>query len=263
MKRQLRHLLLAVLLFSPGAAFSQQKEPPELLIVVDQSAIATIQQENDYFIRSRLFFAKRHRIVRVNKTVLESDEPFTISLFPDTRITVARDSIRIQPDSLIHWKGKITSPSVPLSTFVNRRMPGMPEEEAIAVWEAIVGLSITGVAYDRDISTNQSYPSKSVRNAQGFIRPDGPSLIEKSAFYAFATTNISLPSNGGTYQIRALPASPEFHTVIEVDKSREFSVESSTDPENEKRRDAYNSYMKSLGEDPRTRWAFRHAESER
>lgn len=259
MKHQIRHLLLAVLLVSPGAGYSQQSKLPELLIPLNQSEIATIRQENDYFIRSRLFFAKRHRIVRINETVLQSDEPFTISLFPNTRITVARESARIEPDSLIHWKGKITDPSVSLSTFVNT---GMPEEEATAVWESIVGLSITGVAYDRDIASNQSYPSNSEKNAQGFRRPENSSLITKSAFYSFAT-NISLPSNGGTYQIRALESSPEFHIVLERDKSREFSVEPSTDPQNEKRRDAYNSYMKSLGEDPRIRWALRHAESER
>lgn len=254
--RTLACFLVAVSCSFSGTVFAESLS--ELLIPISRDELAQVEQSNEYFLKARLYFAKRHRIVRVNKTVLESDEPFTISLFPNTQITVARETVRIYPESVIHWKGKITDPSVPLSTFVNA---GMPEEEATAVWESTVGLSITGVAYDIDILTNQSYPSKSERNAQGFIRPNDPSLIAKSAFYSFATTNITLPSKGDTYQISALSATPEFHTVIEVDKSREFSVKPSTDAENEKRRDAYNSYMKTLGEDPRTRWALRHEES--
>jgi hypothetical protein len=229
----------------------------ELLIPISPDELPQVEQSNEYFLKARLYFAKRHRIVRINETVLQSDEPFTISFFPNTQITVARESARIYPESVIHWKGKITDPSVPLSTFVNT---GMPEEEATAVWESTVGLSITGVAYDRDIASNQSYPSRSERNAQGFRRPDDSSLITKSAFYSFAT-DISLPSNGDTYRIRALEASPEFHTVIEVDKSREFFIEVTTDRENEKRREAYYKHMEGLGEDPRLRWVLRHQES--
>jgi len=230
----------------------------ELLIPISRDELAQVEQSNEYFLKARLYFAKRHRIVRINESVLNSDVAFTISLFPDTQVTVRRDSIRIDPDSLIHWKGKIIHPPVPLSTFVNS---GMPEGEATAVWESIVGLSITGVAYDRDVASNQSYPSKSERNAQGFRRPENASLITKSAFYSFATTNISVPSQGDTYQIKTLQVSPEFHLVVEGDKSREFFVEPSSDPENEKRREAYYKHMEGLGEDPRLRWVLRHQES--
>lgn len=237
--------ILACFLVAVSCSFSGTvlaESLSELLIPISPDELTQVEQSNEYFLKARLYFAKRHRIVRINETVLQSNEPFTISLFPDTQITVARESARIYPESVIHWKGKITSP------------------EATAVLESTVGLSITGVAYDRDIASNRSYPSRSERNAQGFKRPDDSSLIAKSAFYSFAT-DISLPSNGDGYQIRALEASPEFHIVIEVDKSREFFVEVTTDRENEKRRDAYNSYMKTLGEDPRTRWALRHEES--
>ena len=255
---QLRHLLFALLMILPSAADSQQSELSELLIPVDRSVIATISQENDYFIKPRLYFAKRHRFVRLNEAVLRSDEPFTISLFPDTKLTVTRDSVRIRPEKSIYWKGKITNPDFPLNTFANS---GMPEDEAIIVWETIVGLSIMGVAYDRDIASNQAYPANSERNAQGFKRPNDPTRITKAAFYSFAV-NITLPSSGSSFQIRALEATPELHIVYEAEKSREFAVGGSAHPENERRRKEYDDYMKTLGENPRIRWALRHRESE-
>ena len=238
-------------------AYAIAETPDELLIPVSQEELAQVQQSNEYFLKARLYFAKRHRIVRINESVLESDQPFIISLFPDTQITVKRDSVEIEPNTLIYWKGKIIDPPFATSALANS---GFPEKEAEEIWESAVGLSIAGVVYDRDIATNQSFPARHERSAQGFKRPEDTSRIEKSAFYSVAINILSPPLNGN-YKIRSLEATPDYHVVYEFDMSRRFSRKPSTDEENERKRANYEAYMKSLGEDPRNRWALRHKES--
>ena len=259
-------LVIAILLLpvvapsqeSDSALSRQEGRLHELLVPLDESEVSAAREANDYFIKSRLYFAKRHRFVRIDKAALETSQPITISLFADTTVTVERDSIRSVENRSIRWKGKIVDPPYPISALVES---GLSEGEAASLWPSVISLLIVGVAYDRDVATNQSFPSQSSRNAQGYTRPSDQSRISQSEFYSFAF-DVSAPSITGAYQIRALEATPEYHLVYEIDPSKEYSIEPSTNEENERRRKAHEAYKSTLGEDPRSLWSLRHAESQ-
>lgn len=250
-------IIVAICVCLTGGAVAQVRDHTdleELLIPVDESEIARIQRENDYFIKSRLYFAKRHRFVRVDHTVLENSDIFQISLFPDKVLTVSKSKLEIEQDSLISWRGQIEDPVLPLSGI---HYLDMTDDQVADFHHQIHRLNLVGVNFDYEPATGRSFASRSEKNIQGFRRPSDGTLISKSAFYGFEA-RFSVPSFLETYKLSSLEVMPDIHLVYEVDDSKFFPHEPTTNPKYESRRQRHKEFVETLGENPQDSWAARH-----
>lgn len=227
---------------------------PELFIPVIGEELSEIRSRNDYFIKAQLYFAKRHRFVRVDHTVLVNNDEFQITLFPDTTLEVARESVSIEPDTLILWQGAVVSP---VNDLAPDQISDAPRERLIELYEQMYTLSLVGVSFDYEPDTGRSFAAQSDRNIEGFRRSREPKGLQKSAFFGFSN-EFAIPSLDSVYKLSSLSITPDIHLVYEVDDARLYPRESTSNPKYEPRRRQHEEFLESLGENPRTEWKARH-----
>lgn len=251
---RIRIRLLAVVLLLGSAIPGLAQELPELLIAVEGKELEQVLVDNDYFILSRAFFAKRYRIVRVDEKVLRDFESFRINLFPGDVYIVKRTSPDQAFGEVVHWRGLVTDPAFPLSRYLNF---GQPEETVRILWEASHSVSITGVAYDVDKSNGRSFAARSPSNMQGCQRPSDATQLLHAAFFSFAG-QISAPLQLDDYSLHSLDASPQYQMIIENDVMKSLRYNATSNPESLELRLQFQEYLESIGPNPKLKWMLRH-----
>jgi hypothetical protein len=220
-----------------------------LLTEVRGSEEATVRAKNEYFLKRELYFAKRHRIVKVNADVLKSEEAITIALFDGTALTLEVTSLKVDSNGFITaWEGTIPNPPISAEDLLDQVST---IEEARFLHSAMFTISIAATRYDYDEATGVSTPSYISKRTPKQNPEQGDLSI--SIFYGIHA-NISVPTLPERYWIRSLELSPKYHLLIEVDDSKTFPpgpLYDAEHPEIAERRRRYVDFLQSIGEDPR------------
>lgn len=86
----------------------------ELFIPVDAATYEKLYQNNEFFIREKLYFAKKHRIVKVNIDLLaQTTKVFSITPFSEVKFKISKShqvkQINQQTDI---WHGQLSHPRI-------------------------------------------------------------------------------------------------------------------------------------------------------
>lgn len=249
--RSLTLVALSMLIGSMSAAAAQ----PELLIDVDPASSFAKEARDYYSYRDHKYFAKpnRFKLVRVNLELLESDEPFAISLFDDDVLIVEKISASNVSDLYGMWTGTVLDPPPPPTMeFLSGGATPQDATEARLRWFTI---SISSGSVDRNTETGET------RNAMLSFSPDevsDSSVVER--LFAVESTIIipfELTTMSGEYRLLPLVENPDYHLLMESDPSKKLPwIESEEDalkigPELRRRYEEQLEHKKSLGPDPR------------
>lgn len=100
------------------AIFSAHANPPdkleELFIPVDTVMYDKLYQNNEFYIREKLYFAKKHRIVKINSDLLtQNTKPFSITPFNEVKFKISKShkTKKINQQTLI-WDGQLSHPRI-------------------------------------------------------------------------------------------------------------------------------------------------------
>lgn len=237
-------------------AFAEPNEPadePLVFFPVSQKEVGELALMNQYHVRQELFFAKRHRFVRVDHRVFLNFETFNLNFFDDLSIPVSTVERRGNLDSVVHWIG---TPSA----LGNSGKNPLLSDDGIEL--PPTQIRVTGVSMDLDTGSGRAFPSRSAANRQGYPRPGDSTRMRYGAFMSFSGTfDARAISQPATYILKPVSIAPDIHILYEVDNSKTFR-ESAVSAGNRKHVDRYEKFLRfkeSLGPDPSVRWAQRHA----
>lgn len=189
----------------------------DLLIPVTGVELAEVRADNDYFINRHLFFAKRHKIVRVDAELLKSEESLNVGLFDGLTITIARENVHVSPGREIYWTGLITDPAFDPDYY---HKGDRTTEYAHTLYVAAFDVRLSAVAYDRELTTGTAFEA-----TRGYTAPSigsAPPVFEEEAFYE-VYADFSAPTLPGRYRLRALETNPEYHVLYEVDREKIYT----------------------------------------
>ena len=241
MKRYTVTLILATIFAIPTSAFAQLQE---LFISITPSEESAVRTKNDYFLKKHLYFAKRHRIVRVNTDLFETAVQFSIPLFDDESISVSRTKVEANSDRyIINWHGQIADPPFPAEELTKQ---GVPLEESEFLHSTLFSISMAAVSHDYDLATGASTPSS-------FRKTEDNAGLHTSTFYAVAA-DISVPTLPSQYKLISLEMDRRYHLLIEIDPAKMFPPGPYFDaehPELGTKRQQYADFIYLLGQDPR------------
>lgn len=229
--------LVSSMLGIPVAAAQSQTAPQmaltdELIVEISEArGLAARTNNEDYLLREVLYFAKRHRFVTVNDTVLAKADRFTIQLFDDTAITVEKREFK--PGGIVAvWRGVVVDPVLP--TAIMFYPSGAPVEKQLAsdIHERMNSVTI----YARilpSFATDLASAARSIR-----LGVQVPALKD------------------ATFVMESLRNDPLVHVVYELDRERccFSTVDTPLDPGKPanatmlERERAYREYIKSLDE---------------
>jgi hypothetical protein len=200
----------------------------ELLLPVADSEVMLIEKRNERFLAEHRYFAKRHRIVRIDSKLLLTDgNEFTITPFPDSTYLVATKDIRRAPFQSV-WSGIAINPSLPIDVFDSlseEERQGMTVEK---MKEVFLGISLTVTEYDLNTNTGEivhaaKRPPMISPGGPNYEPPAAPAEMNFGAFQGVKGT-IDIELLGGKYKLLPLKNDPEFHIVFEVNEEREITV---------------------------------------
>lgn len=275
-----KHLLciIAISAILPSLSFAQA---PELLISVTGEENRRVAAANEYFLKKDGYFAKRHRIVRLNTDLLFGSETnLTITLFDDVSFRVNRIEIeRRNGGDVFTWHGQYELPfNREAYIKANRHMS---VENANRRYDNLVDLKISGSLYvfDRDVAQAEEISGMRQDSQTGLIVNERLRLAGKlqrgTVVYSInSDLRPLLPPEAprqdgspfyGMFQIRSLPMDLRYAAVYEIDPSKNVKLvdgaRSLTSSEVDKHR-RYREFVDSLGENPREA-ALRRLDEER
>ena len=249
MKRPSIAASLAVLLLLPLRGFAQL---PEFLTPVLGSEEAEARAINEYFLNKNTYFAKQYRIVIVNTSLLEDVETFKISLFDDVSVTVSVSKLRVHPEGRsILWTGRIIEPAISLEDLIDG---GLSHEDAVSLIPNLDEVSIVAGEISFDDATGTKYYSHYPKFKK-YKKSDTQRSANKTALLydvGFVLSGFHLSSE---YELHPLESDKQYHVLIEVDQEKHFTIgplHDPNDPEQSRRRQAYQDFLDSIGPDPRS-----------
>lgn len=241
-------------------------ELPELLIPVSGQEEQQVRAKQDYFLKKHNYFAKRHRIVRINTDVLLNAPRFRITFFDDASVTVRRERIQYggpEERSTFIWKGHMENQ--PIEDFLGEGE--LTDEDLLGVGELtddiredyslLVGVSIWGAkkVYDPETGLTASLTALDWKTS----RPIN-SVDSSKGQYAFFSVraDISPLSLSTTFTLRALGLDRRYHILIEEDPAKRISprpIFNEGGPQNVAERNyrllLFEQFLEFLGPDPR------------
>ena len=245
-------VFIALVVTSSLWSISVAAAPSDVLITVTGSDAAKVDVDSEYFLKKHRYFAKRHRLVRFNGGLLESNEEFVIPLFDDESITVAVTSLEISGGgSTILWSGRVTEPSIPIDDLIAQ---GMTPNQAKSAHSSLFRISFAAIRYEYDEVTRTSKRVGASNNARPVDGSTEGLRVDKTIYYQVDTQFLAAKL-GAEFRLIPLEMSPKYHILIEVDENKRISEGPFDDPENPAeglKRRQYRDYMESLGPDPRS-----------
>ncbi|MEM1174023.1 MAG: hypothetical protein AAGI27_04370 [Pseudomonadota bacterium] len=234
MKARLQ-IAAAVVLMFPCFSFAN-----ELLVEVSKGDEQRIAARNKFFIEEQLYFAKNHRIVRVNSGLLTSGTPvIRLTLFA-LEIDVERQAFEFLGDETgFIWRGIYSDRAFTLEEYTNSNAK-RSEEASKLLYEQIFGVEIAGSLYSIDRRNDQAVeetgmfrdPETGHFKRQSELLRSSPKQKSRDLVFSSQFTikpvlkreNLR-PSDGpfvGEFHLRPLPRDPEYALLYEVDEQKIF-----------------------------------------
>jgi hypothetical protein len=184
------------------AAFTANANPPdkpdELFIPVDASTYDRLYENNEFFIRQQLYFAKKHRIVKINTDLLMHDsEPFSITPFNDVKFKVFGNKKAKPINQQSHiWDGQLSHPRIETDDEdLNQRI------NAVTLY-----ISSGSVLYDPESGHSTDGMGVSEENRQVAINMVGGKIKDRLG--------------KKTVAIDVLPNNPDYNLIYLEDKTK-------------------------------------------
>ena len=243
-------LCVLAILVTPDSSAS---ELPELLIPVTGQAEQQVREKQGYFLKKHTYFAKRHRIVRVDTDVLFNEPTFRITFFDDASVIVRRDEFEYRgtEKSRFIWKGHMEGQGIALEDFLTE---GNSPERARIEYSALVEVWIAGAkqVYHPETGTSSSLVGLDAKTMKPINSVD-PSKGEYE-FYDIGT-EIAPLSLSATFRLHSLDPDKRYLIVMEVDPAKLLSPGHFGGPKDATeaafRKLQYEQYLEFLGPDPR------------
>ena len=122
----------SLLLLLVASAVTAQQDG-ELLREVGRGQAQRLEEYNSVFLQKELYFAKRHRIVTVELSVLLAQRDITVTPFEDVDpIRVAYESLTRLHDDAIFWRGHFVFPQD--DQLFKQTCVGVPAKVSIFWW---------------------------------------------------------------------------------------------------------------------------------
>lgn len=258
---KMKSLTLIAVLFLCFVSDSANAQSNELLTRVTGEELASVRTANDWFLRKHLYIARQHEIVKVDTDLLMSGQPFTIQLGPNDSITVDPNDVNtLGSGAGIVWTGKISNPDRTIDDLMTEL--GSRRQAEIA-HDSIYGVTITGSRAEVEAGTGINIPIF-LETEQRAMRPEFRGSGNSANWFYRYRTVITSPNSKNTYSLSALEMGGPYHIIKELDPEkmmRPGRAEDSPDPNEAQKRQDYQNFLDSLGEDPR-KALRRHKEME-
>lgn len=229
--------LVALVIGAIGLSISAsaQQVIPELLLDVDERAIAKLMDPSNYEFRAQRYFAKRYRIVDINFEVFDKAiSEFTVSPFEDLQMTLVHTPERYASafDGLRQWNGALKFPELQLIEGSSDSTLPSSVRIPVTLWvrtgDHEVPLSlIRELAMERGDTETVSALDGTEASESGRSEPRG--------FGKLPLRTISgqwfVPSLRTNIVIRPIDGDPRFHIVYEEDSSRIARMLDTPNPE--------------------------------
>lgn len=219
----------AVVVSSSSVGFAQTslstsvQALPELLAPVDHKEIKDVLKSNDLFLKEMLYTSKRHRIVKVNTSLLYSEETLTFTPFEDAPHTLSKKELK-QSDTLTRWRGEIIFPKLDSYLEYALSNPGVVNVIQPDVVKKKLRESLLSVTLLISQTRRRTTPGQQTSLEHGTEVPaitNDPTGLSSDAVIVqqFTTVQgfIGSRSYGTSYILQPLPNNPEFHIVSEND----------------------------------------------
>jgi hypothetical protein len=195
---------------------------PELLIPADRVAIERFARSSNYFLREQLYFAKRHRIVKINFDVLERDGArFTVTPFDDLAVELQATRIdRSSPGGSVLWQGRILRPVVGPDLELE-----LDDEQRDAELDLVNTVDLAYRWAVRDVRpalarvlAGDGAPVPRIANAAGAASSMKGAAMKMRVMTMSAAWNLeAVPT---TLRIAEIDEDPRYHVVYEEDPSK-------------------------------------------
>ena len=217
-----------------SASASAQQAMPELLLDVDEPAIARLMSPSNYEFRAQRYYAKRFRIVHINFDVFDrAPVEFTVSPFEDLQMTLvpALERYASAYDQLRQWNGDLKYPELQLVTGESGQPPTIVRIP-VTLWLR------TG---DHEIPLSLVRELELERGGSGTFAPvagtraSGEMQPEPRGFGKLPLRTISgqwfVPALRTNIVVRPIDGDPRFHIIYEEDPSRIAQMLDTPNPE--------------------------------
>ena len=259
-------LVAIALLLSPLSIRAESL--PELIVPVNESELDQVRTNNDYFLRRQLYFSKRHRIVKVNDTLLNGTPRFRITLFDDVIATIETKEVTQVRADYIRWRGMIVVPGA----IEVRNQAGELQSDQVAqeTRERILGVNFSALTWDLDRATGKASlamyrpsstsPHPIAANEQQSTELARLSQLDKNAFRS-VRGSLRMPVTNSRFWLMPVDADPQYHLLYEENPERTGFMridtpydETTTRGARDKQKyEQYQEFLRSLGEDPKAR----------
>lgn len=188
---------------------SGNKKLPELFAPVDKNTYERLYADDEFYIRKELYFAKKHRIVTADTTLLlDQKNEFTITPMPGARFRIkdGHKAKRMNRTSS-HWEGE---------QYAQEEVQTNDRE----LLKQLNTININVLSFSKLVSTS--------------VEPHLPSISQQSGkkrinIWALHGNVDDWPSKKN-YIIRPLPSNPEYHLVYLQDQEKTVIGIHQTDP---------------------------------
>ncbi|XOV85289.1 MAG: hypothetical protein ACFHXK_09265 [bacterium] len=209
-KVRLRACLAVVIVLCTGTNYALDLVKP--ITIPTESLLAAQDAQS---VLKNIYFARHHRIVRLDPEVLMQESEFKVSLFDGEEIRLRTSSIT--PTGIhVEWKGELVDQYTDLPPAIIDPESGeqITGKEAEALWQAARELQLRVVSWDVDQDTGLIAP-------QGQrVLADAPTIRPSLRRNVYTTIegSLKLHSLGKTIVFKNIPEHPDLQLMYEVNE---------------------------------------------
>ena len=218
--REISIRTIALLLAALGAGTLRAEE---LLEEIDAYKVGRLAEYNSVFLQGALYFATRHRIVKVDTTLLLQGDDFTVTPFPDMApLHFKYEAIRGTEDD-IYWTGRVeTDENSPLTMIalhawdLDKSGNALHSSQNRFTHSPHWRIDESGAPVLETLPAGEAgIAGPPPETPQDIERQRQLQELERHAFYS-VTAGFSLPGVG-RYVLTPLPYTPKYSVIYEVD----------------------------------------------
>lgn len=197
---------------------------PELLRAVDSKTSSKLHSDSNHDFRRQLYFAKRHRVVDIDFTLLEeSGTEFTITPFADIQLKVVARDVRgpSSADQLREWQGELVTPFANVQGTDSRGAVVAMRPARISMWIRS-GDHEVPIKLVREIASERSNEKTDTMLPYASDAPASFSASRVSSKLSLTTVSARWPlvDRGTTIVLEPNEDDPRYRVVYEEDPSK-------------------------------------------
>lgn len=236
----------------------------ELFLPLTEEQEEAVRRDNPYYLQKQLYFAKRHRIVRVNAGLLLSPElpaELTFNFFQDYSPTFSVTVREIGPEQVRFRVDAVhVDPGYKPEDWTSSN-PEMSRASARELIRDIYTVVINGTKHVHDEARDRSWIvqnlNRAVFDGQGGVS-NAKKLDASDAVYFAVGTKFHDPVLGTKYNVEPLVSDPRYSLVWETDFAKTYlksdhgeDVGEPRGGQNQSRKSDHDAFLQALGDDPR------------